>query len=376
MTTGLRLNIGSGGSSIPGFQNIDRKLGIEACPLEYPDNSVEEIRASHILEHFSISDARKALKEWCRVLIPGGRIRVAVPDMHKAVRIRGQMRQFVLMGGQTDEDDFHRSAYDEELLDSFLTEAGFVNVQPWKSDGLDSSDHPASLNLAAIKPTSPVESSRFLKAVMSVPRLGFNDAWGCVQDALGRRGIPVAGYQGAFWGQCMQRAFNDAVDAGVDWILTLDYDSMFTADQLDQLLDIFKHNPRIDALAPLQVKRGEHVHMLTTLEGPSSGRVEVGRWPIEVQTAHFGLTLLRVESLKKIAKPWFQCVPNPENGEYDDFRQDGDIYFWNRWREAGNTVYVAPTVGIGHLETMCAWVNDSGAIEFITPKEWRARVAA
>lgn len=370
----LNLNIGSGPCNIPGFINIDRKLGAEAYPLEYPDNCIQEIRASHILEHFSIADARLALKEWLRVLVPGGRIRVAVPDIQKAVLIKGQLRQFVLMGGQQDEDDFHRSNYDEELLESFLISAGFVNIQPWESDGLDTSSHPASLNLEAFKPTEAIGEAYNLKAVMSIPRLGFNDTWGCVQEAFARRGIPVAGYQGAFWGQCMQRAFNDAVAAGVDWILTVDYDSMFTADQLDHLLEIFKHNPKIDALAPLQVKRGEHVHMLTPIEGPRSGRIEIGRWPIEVATAHFGLTLLRVESLKKLAKPWFQCVPNPENGEYDDERQDGDIFFWNRWREAGNTVYIAPTVGIGHLETMCAWVNQEGGIEFITPKEWRKRV--
>lgn len=371
-----KLNIGSGPVEIPGFDNIDRKLGTEAGSLDYLDNSVEEIRASHILEHFSIAEANQALKEWYRVLIPGGRLRVAVPDIQKAVRVKGQLRQFVLMGGQMDENDFHKSAYDEELLDSFLMTAGFVDVQPWETDGLDTSSHPVSLNLEAFKPLEPVKDSYSLKAVMSIPRLGFNDTWGCVQDALARRKIAVSSYSGAFWGQCMQRAFNDAVESGVEWILTLDYDSMFTADQLDELLAIFKHNPRIDALAPLQVKRGEHVHMLTPLHGPKSGRIEIDRRPIEVMTAHFGLTLLRVDALKKLSKPWFQCVPNPENGEYDDFRQDGDIYFWSKWREAGNTVYVAPSVGIGHLETMCAWVNEHGGIEFITPKEWRARVAA
>lgn len=372
----IKLNIGSGPIVIPEFQNIDRKLGMEAYPLEFPDGSVDEIRASHILEHFSIGDARAALEEWYRVLVPGGRIRIAVPDMQKAVRIKGQMRQFVLMGGQMDENDFHKSAYDEEILDSFMNRAGFVNVKPWESDGLDTSSHPASLNLEGFKPLEEVKDGYTLKAVMSIPRLGFNDMWGCVQEALTPRGIPVAGYQGAFWGQCMQRAFNDALAADVEWILTLDYDSMFTSDQLDQMLDIFKHNPRIDALAPLQIKRGEHVHMLTPVDGPQSGRVEVTRWPIEVKTAHFGLTLLRTSALKKLAKPWFQCVPNPETGEYDDERQDGDIFFWNRWREAGNTVFVTPSVGIGHLETMCVWVNEDGQKEFITAKEWRERSKA
>ena len=77
----LKLNIGAGSTIISGFTPIDRKLGSEAYPLSYPDNSVDEIRASHILEHFSFAHAQQALKEWTRVLKPGGRIRIAVPDL-------------------------------------------------------------------------------------------------------------------------------------------------------------------------------------------------------------------------------------------------------------------------------------------------------
>ena len=82
----LKLNLGAGNVEIPGFVNIDRSTGDEAYPLPgYPDNSVEEIRASHILEHFSHRDTVAVLKEWCRVLRPGGRIRIGVPDLDKII---------------------------------------------------------------------------------------------------------------------------------------------------------------------------------------------------------------------------------------------------------------------------------------------------
>src|SRR5262247_2208869 len=49
----IKLNLGGGLRKIPGYQNIDRKLGTEVYPLrEWADNSIDEIRASHILEHF------------------------------------------------------------------------------------------------------------------------------------------------------------------------------------------------------------------------------------------------------------------------------------------------------------------------------------
>lgn len=372
----LKLNIGSGGTSLPGFQNIDRKLGIEAFPLsQYPDGCVEEIRASHILEHFSFRDAEIALKEWFRVLKPGGLIRVAVPDIAKAAALEGQLKAFVLMGGQTDDDDFHRSAYDEQILGSYLNQAGFEDIRYWESDGRDTSSHPASLNLQGtkplgikMKPNDPIK----LKAVMSVPRLGFNDTWGAIYDALAPLGIPVAGYQGAFWGQCMQRAFTEALDQGVDWILTLDYDSLFSTKQLETLIRQVRENPEIDALAPLQMKRGESTP-LHTMKGVT--QMELTDHPQRVHTAHFGLTLIKAEALRQVQKPWFQCVPGP-SGDYDDDRLDGDIFFWKQWEKCGKTVYVSPNVSIGHLETLVAWFDPNGKAEYMPPKKWRERVKA
>ena len=69
----IKLNIGAGSTVIPGFTAIDRKLGSEAYPLPYPDGSISEIRASHILEHFTFGEAQTAMQEWTRVLKPGGR---------------------------------------------------------------------------------------------------------------------------------------------------------------------------------------------------------------------------------------------------------------------------------------------------------------
>jgi len=68
----IKLNIGAGSTVIEGFTPIDRKLGSEAYPLPFPDGSVSEIRASHILEHFTFGEAQKAMAEWSRVLKPGG----------------------------------------------------------------------------------------------------------------------------------------------------------------------------------------------------------------------------------------------------------------------------------------------------------------
>ncbi len=157
----VRLNLGSGEYPIPGFINVDHKNGGEVYPLVLPggltvkNESVDDIRASHVLEHLSFGDAVLALGEWHRVLKPGGRLRVAVPDAVKvfaAMTAGDELWAFYAMGGQNDADDFHRSFFNEKSLRRFIEGAGFVDVSPWASDGADTSCHKVSLNLEAKKP--------------------------------------------------------------------------------------------------------------------------------------------------------------------------------------------------------------------------------
>ena len=81
----MKLNLGCGGTKLEGWVNIDRNPGYEpdviadVRQLPFSDGEVEEIFASHILEHFGYEE--NVLGEWSRVLCPGGRITVIVPDV-------------------------------------------------------------------------------------------------------------------------------------------------------------------------------------------------------------------------------------------------------------------------------------------------------
>ena len=356
----IRLNIGAGPIVIDGWTPIDRKLGSEAYPLKsYADNSVDEIRASHILEHFGFRDVPKVLEEWKRVLKPGGRIRIAVPDFAKisATWEHEDAWVYVLMGGQEDSDDFHRSAYDEKRLAAYLVNAGLVNINHWESPNTDTAAHHLSLNLEAFKPqpNAPETQEISIRAVMSVPRIGWNNAWQTIVDTLRPFQIPVSTFDGVFWGQCMQRAMNEAIEDGVDWLLCIDYDSMVTPDALNKLIGWLGQRSDIDAIAPIQMRRGQD-YPLMTIAGMKE--TEVGYQPMLVTTAHFGMTLIRMESLKKVPKPWFKGEPD-KNGEWSDDKLDDDIWFWHQWRLAGNTIYIAPDSRIGHLELMVSDFDES-----------------
>lgn len=368
-----KLNLGSGVNPIIGYENWDVTNGHPAYPLACDDDAYDEIRASHLLEHFAFDEVPEVLKEWRRALKPGGILKVAVPDVDK---IRGMIASDpkwprYLMGGQTDERDFHRSCFTRDILAGVLRLSGFEGVEDWETDGLDTSSHPCSLNLQARKPVlaSPQPVDLKVKAVMSLPRLGWNIAWGAIQSALRPFNLNVTTSSGAYWGQCMQRLFEGCVDEGMDWIIAIDYDSIFIAEHIDRLFYWLGSRPDIDAVAALQPRRGAP-YPLMVQQGKKSCQIDGS--PLRVDTAHFGLTVIRVESLKKCAKPWFREMPDAK-GEFGEERIDSDIWFWKQWRDAGNSIYVATDVRIGHLEEMVAEFNADYKVVHHYARDYQAK---
>lgn len=88
------LNLGCGEQFHPAWENIDfqsHSAGVKAHdlrkPLPFPDESCAVVYHSHVLEHFSRALAPVFLKECHRVLIPGGILRVVVPDLETIARL-------------------------------------------------------------------------------------------------------------------------------------------------------------------------------------------------------------------------------------------------------------------------------------------------
>lgn len=379
----LKLNLGSGPNLLPHFENLDRKTGQEVFPLKYETGSVDEIRASHILEHFSEKGIWIVLNEWARVLKPGGLIRIAVPDLKKIIEDPEEKWAQHIMGGQTDHSDYHRSVFTREKLTSLLLENGFDSVtEGWVSEIDDCARLPVSLNLSAKRTSQPArkvarkeDAALDVKicAVMSLPRLGWNEAWGCIADALAPFKIPVHRYTGAFWDQCIQRSLEFCIKENVDWALTLDYDTCFTRFHLDRMLGIFASNPNIDALAACQPKRRTGTPLMTVEQnGKMQTDVVLDGSPIQCHTAHFGFTLIRLDRLRDLPKPWFVSVPG-KNGSWTDGegKIDADIYFWEHWRKHGRTLFVDPGSRVGHLELEVSNFDEKYQRRFSVFEDWK-----
>lgn len=209
-------------------------------------------------------------------------------------------------------------------------------------------------------------------AVMTAPRYEAVFARNYIEMALKQLGIPLTVSGGVYYGQCMQIMLSDLVRQGIDFALTVDFDSMFTAEHVQRLLNIIASNDYIDAIAALQPKRGCGT-VLAALEKETDCEW-TGR-PLQVMSAHFGLTVIRVEKLKTLPKPWFIAQPD-ENGDWIGDKIDDDVFFWKRWREAGNSVYVDPGTRLGHLEEMVTVYDDQLQPIHLYPKQWSEQRAS
>lgn len=154
----MKLNLGSGRNDwLTDYLHIDKRYGLEVYPLsQYEDGSAEEIRASHILEHFSRRDVPFVLREWVRVVQPGGLLKVAVPDFDWIARKHIEDPQFdctegFVYGGLDNEFDFHKSLFTEGKLRQYLADAGLVDIKRWRSEIPDCASLRVSLNLQGVK---------------------------------------------------------------------------------------------------------------------------------------------------------------------------------------------------------------------------------
>lgn len=213
-------------------------------------------------------------------------------------------------------------------------------------------------------------------ACMSLPRVGWNDAWGCIHSALAPWSIPILEHNSVFWAEGLSRLFNIAIDEGAEWILTVDYDSLFTRKNVAMLIGMMERFPEWDAITVLQAQREHHKPLGCVRDENCRGRL------LKAESAHFGLTMLRVDALLRTAKPWLMNHPN-KAGDWGAGRCDADLWFWNQWRKAGNTVAIDMNNRIGHLEVVCVDFVDSidgDKIDlvprFTAPHVWRKERAA
>lgn len=149
-----KLNLGCGDKILPGYINVDvagsrqgRKPDV-LCDLRrlkpFADNEIDEILSVHVVEHFWRWEIVDVVKEWVRVLKPGGMMVIECPNLLTACQEimqnpdtaigpgkEGRRSMWVLYGDPAWKDPLmmHRWAYTPESLMQLMREAGLVNLR-------------------------------------------------------------------------------------------------------------------------------------------------------------------------------------------------------------------------------------------------------
>jgi SAM-dependent methyltransferase len=139
----MKLHLGCGRRHIPGYVHID--------VVDYPhvdhvssidnlsflqDGSVELIYNCHVLEHFKRREVARVLREWYRVLAPGGVLRISVPDFAALCEVYTRSRDLGLVigpifGRQDYLYNIHYNLFDFGTLKTQLEQIGFREVRQY-----------------------------------------------------------------------------------------------------------------------------------------------------------------------------------------------------------------------------------------------------
>lgn len=150
----LRLNLGCGDKILPEYVNVDvveSRKGHKPdvlCDLHrlapFGNESADEILSVHVVEHFWRWEVRDILREWVRVLKPGGRMVLECPNLESACRHflenidlharedqNGQRSMWVFYGDPAWKDPYmiHRWGYTPQSLATLMQEVGLVDVR-------------------------------------------------------------------------------------------------------------------------------------------------------------------------------------------------------------------------------------------------------
>ncbi len=100
----------------------------------FEDEEFDFILASDIIEHFPVAEAPAVLKEWLRVLKPGGTIEFRLPNLAAICKqyfdggFNARNISWLLYGGQDYEGNYHYTGYDRAFFKDECNKVGLQEI--------------------------------------------------------------------------------------------------------------------------------------------------------------------------------------------------------------------------------------------------------
>jgi len=134
----MKLNLGCGNLRIEGYIGVDFRetkasdLIMDLTePLEFKNNSIDEVLCAHVIEHLVKADGINLLREIHRILKPDSVLHLHLPLIDYLIEncYRPDMDHFqlisILYGIQRYKGDYHKYGYTTKTISALLAETGF-----------------------------------------------------------------------------------------------------------------------------------------------------------------------------------------------------------------------------------------------------------
>lgn len=171
----IRLNIGCGDKLLAGYVNVDiveARAGVRPDVISdirdlscFEANYADEVLAVHVIEHFWRWEVEAVVREWVRVLKPGGHLVLECPNLQSACEAfladpergaradqSGQRTMWVFYGDPQWQDPLmvHRWGYTPASLSLMLRDLGLVQVR--QEPAQFKLREPRDMRIVAVKP--------------------------------------------------------------------------------------------------------------------------------------------------------------------------------------------------------------------------------
>lgn len=118
------------------FREVVCDMFADIRDLPFAEESIDEIRSVQVFEHFSYQEGEKLLDHWYKLLKPGGKVHIDIPDLDGTIQLYNNAKTSddvnwavrLLFGSQKNNVGVHKGMYTKDMIKVLLKQHNFKDI--------------------------------------------------------------------------------------------------------------------------------------------------------------------------------------------------------------------------------------------------------